>query len=506
MKWRKLRAWCWQAKPKHERAASFQSAHLAARSTQGGAVNTWALAIRNLLRNRRRSMATLLALAIGAAAILIFGGFSANIQYSMLTGYVRAGGHLQIQHRDFFLYGNGNPTAYGLSDYERLVKALRDDPVLKPMVTVVTPTLQFGGIAGNYDAGVSRTVVGTGFVPDDVNRMRLWNEFGIDMPAPRFVLAGAPPDSAVVGIGVARVLLLCEALAVRNCPRPARVDAPPPAESLPDDIAALAESTQAAGGGDTSASKRAGARIELLAGQSRGAPNVMALQVLAAEDQGFKELDEVAVVVSLPQAQALVYGRSAPRATAIMLQLERTDQVAEAQARVKQLLAEVAPGQPLTVMDFESLNPFYVQTIDLFDMIFGFIFALIGGIVLFTVSNTMNAAVVERTVEIGTLRAVGLRRSGIRRLFITEGFVLGCVGAITGTSLALVISSAVNRMGLTWQPPGGSELLPLTLRVWGESPMIVGTTFGLIAIGALSAWWPAWRAARLNIVDALRHA
>ena len=131
---------------------------------------------------------------------------------------------------------------------------------------------------------------------------------------------------------------------------------------------------------------------------------------------------------------------------------------------------------------------------------------LIGGIVLFTVSNTMNAAVVERTTEIGTLRSVGLRQSGIRRLFVMEGFLLGMVGAIVGVLSALVISFIVNRSGLTWLPPGGSEPLPLTVRVWGETRMIVGTTIGLIVIGAGSAWWPAYRAARLKIVDALRHA
>ncbi|MCW2314448.1 FtsX-like permease family protein [Rhodoferax antarcticus] len=68
----------------------------------------------------------------------------------------------------------------------------------------------------------------------------------------------------------------------------------------------------------------------------------------------------------------------------------------------------------------------------MFNTIFGFVFLLIGGIVLFTVSNTMNTAVIERTVEIGTLRATGLRRSGIRRLFVTEGAILGVVGAVLG--------------------------------------------------------------------------
>ena len=67
-------------------------------------------AVRNLLRNRRRSFATFIALAIGTSSILLFGGYRKNIEYSMHTAYVREGGHLQIQHRDLFLYGSGDPT------------------------------------------------------------------------------------------------------------------------------------------------------------------------------------------------------------------------------------------------------------------------------------------------------------------------------------------------------------------------------------------------------------
>jgi putative ABC transport system permease protein len=157
------------------------------------------------------------------------------------------------------------------------------------------------------------------------------------------------------------------------------------------------------------------------------------------------------------------------------------------------------------VLDFRTLNPFYVQTIQLFDTIFGFIFTLIGGIVLFTVSNTMNTAVVERTVEIGTLRAIGLRRAGIRSLFVTEGAMLGLCGALMGVVLALLLSAIANQMGLTWTPPGSVDALPLTLTVWGEWSMIGGTTVGLIVIAIVSAWWPARRAAHLSVVDALRH-
>ncbi len=463
----------------------------------------WSLALRNLLRNRRRSVATLLALAIGSASLLLFGGYITNVRYSMLTAYVRAGGHLQVQFRDFFHHGSGNPAAYGIPSYERIANAIAADPQLQPVVAVISPTLQFGGIAGNYDASVSRTVIGTGFVATDVNRMRLWNEYRLKDKRPHFVLEGAPDDAAIIGLGVARVLLLCDKLQVDDCPRP-EAKAASGGAALPSDIAALAAGeaspAKAAAGG------AARARIELLVGSARGAPNVASLGVLAAESQGFKELDEVSVIVQLKQAQQLVYGRSEHKATALMVQLARTSQIPEAKARIEAILKEQAPTLPLVVHSFETLNPFHVQTQQMFDTIFGFIFVLIGGIVLFTVGNTMNAAVVERTVEIGTLRAIGLRQSGIRRLFLAEGFILGCVGSVLGVASALLFAYGFNALDLTWIPPGTSERVPLSLIVWGQTRMMIGTTIGLIVIATLSAWLPSYRAARLKIVDALRHA
>lgn len=466
-------------------------------------MKTWSLAIRNLLRNRRRSLATLLALAVGSAAILIFGGYTTNVRYSMTTAYVRAGGHIQVQYQDFFYYGSGNPAAYGIPRYQRILDAIRGDPVLSSMVTVATPMLQFGGIAGNYDAGVSHTVMGSGYMAADVNRMRQWNEYGLKDRRPYFVLEGAAADAAIVGLGVARVLLLCEPLKIADCPRPSSDRAQGSTSALPDDIAALAQMDAAQ---PVSQQAQGGVRIELLAGNARGAPNVTALKVVAAESQGFKELDERSVILQLAQAQQLVYGRTEPRATSILVQLAHTASIDDAKARIEALLAPMNTEKPLSVNSFETLNPFYVQSQQLFDTIFGFIFVLIGGIVLFTVGNTMNAAVVERTVEVGTLRAIGLRRAGIRRLFLAEGFLLGCTGALLGVLVAVVVSIVFNGLNLTWVPPGTSELVPLSLIVWGQNRMILGTTLGLIVIAVASAWLPAYRAASLRIVEALRHA
>ena len=120
-------------------------------------------------------------------------------------------------------------------------------------------------------------------------------------------------------------------------------------------------------------------------------------------------------------------------------------------------------------------------------------------------ASPMNTAVIERTTEIGTLRAMGLRRAGIRRLFVTEGLLLGISGALSGAVVALTIAGVVNQLSLTWLPPGSSEPLPLILRIWSEKQMLIGTTVGLILISALSAWLPAYRAANLTVVDSFKN-
>jgi putative ABC transport system permease protein len=227
--------------------------------------------------------------------------------------------------------------------------------------------------------------------------------------------------------------------------------------------------------------------------------------VVKAERQGFKEFDDMFVGMHLAQAQRLLYGSETPQATAVVLQLVHTSAIRAAKARLAELLSTSLKGEPLEVQDFEVLNPFYGQAVGMFAAIFGFMAVLIGAIVLFTVGNTMSMAVMERTAEIGTLRAMGLRRAGIRRLFMSEALLLGLIGAAAGVATALCVASLVNHAGLTWLPPGQVDPVPLTVRVWGESAMMLGTAAGLALVAIVSAWWPARRAARMLIVDALRH-
>ncbi|MBI3285143.1 MAG: ABC transporter permease [Burkholderiales bacterium] len=464
-------------------------------------MKTFSLALRNLLRNRRRSLTTLLAMVIGLVTILLFGGYSRNVIYAMQTGYVQLHGHLQIQRKDFFLYGSGNPAAYGIPNYQAVIDIVKRDPLLAPMLTVVTPKLSLGGIAGNFAAGVSKNVVASGVVPAEQNSMRLWDDYGSASYTPKIALEGTASDAVVIGTGVARLLHLCAPLHVSNCGQlplpPARSDSS--GAAAPDDIAALSglEQGAAPASGQTT--------IEMLAANLHGAPNVASLQVIKAENWGLKEFDDSYMVMHLAQAQKLIFGGDAPQATAIQIQLQHTGQMAAAQARLNELLASTLKQTPLEILGYETLAPIYGQTIQFFDSVFGFIATLIGVIVLFTVGNTMSTAVFERTTEIGTLRAIGQRRGGIRHLFVSEGLLLGAIGAVLGVLTALLLAYLINHAGLTWTPPGYVYAYPLKVRVWGDWGLIGGSAAGLIVVALISAWWPAHRASRMLIVDALRH-
>jgi putative ABC transport system permease protein len=461
---------------------------------------TLALAIRNLERNRRRSLTTLAAIVIGTVAVLLFGGYTRNIRYGLQTGFVRSSGHLQIQHKGYFLYGSGSPATYGIADYQHVMDVVSHDPVLTKMLTVVTPTLQLGGIAGNFEAGVSRTVFATGTDVDGQNELRKWNDYELTNLIQPLALTGTALNSVVVGEGVARVLQLCTAMHVSSCAMSAPVGTEALTSPLPQDLASLSAAEVAA------SPKAQNTRIELLAATARGAPNVATLSVVKVERQGVKELDDVYVALHLPQAQRLIFGRDPPEVTAIAVQLQHTSQIPAARARIEYLLATALKGQSLEVYDYETLNPSYGQTVGLFATIFGFISVLIGVIVLFTVSNTMSMAVVERTPEIGTLRAIGLRRSGIRGIFMVEGMLLGLTGSILGIVIAIGLAFAINHGGITWTPPGRVDPVALTVRVWGEPAPMVGVVIALTLVTLVSSWIPSRRGASINIVTALRHA
>jgi putative ABC transport system permease protein len=457
------------------------------------------IAFRNILRNRRRSAMTGSAIAVGAVAMLLFGGFISFIFAGLETGMVRSGGHLTVFRSGYFLFGAGNPSAYGIPDYQAVMTLIRQDPVLKPLIGVVTPTQQVVGIAGNFAGGAdaAKTFFGQGLVPSDQQRMLGWNEYDLPRNDGASLLADDQPQRGVVGQGLARMLALCGPLKVPDCPAPPATAAP--AGPTDSDLADLAR--QALGGSAPTEPERP--RLDLLGATAGGAPNVVSMEVAGVQRQGVKELDNSFVAMPLALAQQLVYGRGEHKVTGIVLQLHRTEDLPAARVRLAGLIAD--RKLDLEVRDFRELNPFYNQVVGLFGTIFLFITVIMGVIVLFAVVNTMTMNVLERTNEIGTIRAMGVRRSGIRRQFLLEGWLLGAVGATAGLVLALLIGWAVNHAGLTWTPPGNAAAVPLRLMTPPGPALLIGSWLGLVVIATVAALLPANRAARLPVVDALRH-
>lgn len=464
------------------------------------AMNNFLLALRNVSRNRRRTLVTLLTIVVGEIALLVFGGYASAVINGMQTGIVQQLGHLQIQRKGYFQVGTASPTDYGIRDYRSLIDQVKDDPELKDKLAVVTPLLQLQGIAGDFNRGVSRTVAGYGYVVNDQNQMRRWNEFEFPIEPKKVALPPGEPDTVAIGIGVARTLQLCEVLKVGNCPQvavPARK--PGQGDAAPDDVAALADLE----GAQRPVAAQDRTRVDVLAATAGGAPNVVNARVAAAESLGVKEIDDSYMALPLELAQSLVYGRGEAQVTSVILQLKHSSDIDTVTARLNKLIAE--RGLDLEVLNYHTLFPAYDQTRSLFASIFGFIAVLIGTIVLFSVANTMGTVVMERTVEIGTLRSMGVRRGGISRQFLTEGLIIGLIGSGLGCVLAMGCALAINNAGLTWTPPNSNDKIPLVVHVFNTPDLIVGSFLVLLVLAALSSLLPAYRAARVPVVEALRH-
>jgi putative ABC transport system permease protein len=464
------------------------------------------IALRNIQRNVRRSAMTISAIAVGVVGILLFGAFEGQIMLGFQTSVVQRTGHLSVFRAGFFDFGAGNPGAFGIPDYAKVMELLKNDQVVGPMIEVITPSVNLFGVAGNFSIDTSKTFFGVGVVPADRDRMRLWDEyhvmspFWMEMAKKGSGLSDADPTQAVIGVGMARILGLCEKLHLSDCPHLPQAAAEPGKEAvIAHDLVDLARQ-------DTEGAKPPGddqPRLDLLAATANGAPNVVSVSVARADFQGMKEADDAFVWLNLSLAQQLLYGRSEHRVNSIVLQLHRSEDIEAARRRLQSLIAE--RHLDLEVRDYGELTPFYRQAVGMFHSIFGFIALIMGVIVLFTVVNTMSMSVMERVNEIGTIRAMGVRRSGIRHQFVVEGWLLGAIGATLGVGVAAILAYLVNHSGMMWTPPGNALAIPLNVRFAGAWDLIFGAWFGLIVMATLAALVPANRAARMKVVDALRH-
>ena len=212
-----------------------------------------------------------------------------------------------------------------------------------------------------------------------------------------------------------------------------------------------------------------------------------------------KAYDDVALRAHLSIAQRLL-GEQGVHQWLVVLDHTRTTQDMQAA-----LVRHLPSGADLEVVPWTALAHFQLAVEKLFNEQTRFINGIIALIIVMSISNLLAMSVMERTPEIGTLMALGFRRSAVMRLFLVEGFILGALGGGIGIVAGWGLATLVSHFGIPMPPaPGMDHGFIAHIRL---TPGIALTAFGIAVVASmLASLYPAFKASRLEIVDALRRA
>ncbi len=413
-------------------------------------LNTWfTIALRNLVKNRRRSLITMTAIAVGYAAVNLFGGFT-NYMYRAnreAAIYVKGQGHLTIFKKGFLEQGRLDPTRYLLG--QRELDAIKRVCRAEPHVVLATPQLNITGLLSNGQ--VSTIFIGQGLVPSDQEVFRRHSKLLTIVEYQGAKLRDDKPYGVGVARGLAKLLNL----------------------HIGSDAVALATTVD-------------------------GLTNALDLEVVQIIDVDIQALNNKIIQVPLAFAQNLYDTKGADRVAVL---LDRTENTEGVRRRLQTALA--AEGIDVTIKTWRELSLWYNRVRQMFDVIFLFIFFIVFVIVVMSVINTMSMAVLERTREIGTLRALGLKRRGVIVLFSLESALLGVMGSLLGVALTACGWLYIHLSQPRWTPPGITRSVPLRIECVPE--YLAASFLALVLLCLIASTIPARKGAKKNVVDALGH-
>jgi putative ABC transport system permease protein len=240
-----------------------------------------------------------------------------------------------------------------------------------------------------------------------------------------------------------------------------------------------------------------GDMIVLLATAANGSPNAIEISVAGTFATISKEYDDVALRLPITLTRKLMRVQGATSWVVLLDQTEKTGAVVNA-------LHSKLPADGFELVPWSMLADFYNKTVVLFSKQVSVVKFIIGLIIVLTISNTQTMSVLERTREIGTSLAIGQRRQAVMHMFLVEGVLIGVLGGLAGALLGYLLGELISLVGIPMPPPPG-----MARGYIGQiliSPALAGEAIVLALLTTLLAsLMPAWKASRMNIVDALRH-
>jgi putative ABC transport system permease protein len=403
------------------------------------------IALRNIGRNSRRSILSATATAIATMSMVALVAYVNGLSSDMNKNVADlVTGHVQVRAADYERYEQLNPLHLRVQRYRDLLARLDAEPEVA--ASVARLSLPVGIFRGGESVGAQ--VMGV-----DVGRERTFMQIDWIVASGRLPNAGA--NEALVGRALAKKL--------------------------------------GAGLGD---------RITLLSGTMRRSSNAMTVQIVGLAAFPVSSMDGLRLI--LPIDRAIALARMDDSVTEVLVKARDEGRIASVKQRLDALLAE-GGWEGLHARTWYEANYMlsFMKLADIAYFIISMVFFLLASTVLV---NTTMMVVFERTREIGTVGALGMKSREIVRMFLLEALALAVIGALMGVLLGLAIAVPLSYLGIDMGALTQGMSFEISNVVFAQ-PKPLGTALIFVyavAISCAAAYLPARRAARIQPVEALR--
>lgn len=234
------------------------------------------------------------------------------------------------------------------------------------------------------------------------------------------------------------------------------------------------------------------------------APRIKAYNVVAIFSIGMSEFDNVFVYMPLAEAQA--FFNKDREATVVEAFVDDPDRMDEFR-----LALDKALTRPLIVTDWRQRNRTFFETLQVEKNILFIILSLIVIVAAFNIVSGLTMLVKDKTQDIAILRTIGATRGAVLRIFMIIGASIGVTGALAGFGLGLLLAKNLDAIRLLLNKALDANLFPAEFYFLSRLPAIVdprevGVIVGMtLLIAILASIYPAWKAAALDPIEALRH-